>query len=49
MPITPGEPAAATADLAAALDALQAGLDAGRPTLPVPALEQQAYSAFYHS
>jgi hypothetical protein len=46
MPIDSGEPAAAAADLNAALDALA---DESRPTIPVPAPEQQAFAAFYHS
>ncbi|HYW11843.1 MAG TPA: hypothetical protein VE871_07785 [Longimicrobium sp.] len=46
MPIDSGEPAAAAADLNAALDALAAEL---RLTGPIPAPEQQAFAAFYHS
>jgi hypothetical protein len=44
------DPAAAAADLNAALDAFEADL-ADRPTVPIPgpALEQQAFSAFFHS
>lgn len=49
MPISSGEPAAAGADLNAALDALQANLAAGVPVEPVAAPEQQAFAAFYHS
>jgi hypothetical protein len=41
------DPAAAAADLNAALDAFAADL-AAKPTVPIP-LEQQAFSAFYHS
>jgi|GEM_PF-4547340 len=40
--------AAAAADLNAALDAFQADL-ADWPQVPIPAPEQQDFSAFYHS
>lgn len=46
MPIDSGEPAAASADLNAALEALAASL---HPAEPVPAPEQQPFAAFYHS
>ncbi|HST61286.1 MAG TPA: hypothetical protein VLK84_21460 [Longimicrobium sp.] len=46
MPIESGDPVAAAADLNAALDALA---DELRPTIPIPAPEQQAFAAFYHS
>jgi hypothetical protein len=41
------DPAAAAADLSAALDAFEASL-AALPSDPI-ALEQQAFAAFYHS
>jgi hypothetical protein len=46
MPIDPGEPAAAAADLNAALDALAADL---QPADPIPAPEQDRFAAFFHS
>lgn len=49
MPISSGEPAAAGADLNAALDALEADLVSGVSLVPIPAPEQQAFAAFYHS
>ncbi|HEY0016435.1 MAG TPA: hypothetical protein VGC13_08960 [Longimicrobium sp.] len=44
------DPAASAADLNAALDAFEADL-AGwmQPPIPAAALEQQDFSAFYHS
>jgi hypothetical protein len=42
------DPAAAAGDLNAALDALAINV-AGLPTVPIPAPEQQDFSAFYHS
>ena len=42
------DPAAAAGDLAAALDALAIGLTE-LPAVPIPAPEQQDFSAFYHS
>ena len=46
MPIDSGNPAAASADLNAALDALAA---ADWPGVPIPAPEQQEFAAFFHS
>lgn len=44
------DPAAAAADLNAALDAFEADLaEWPQPPIPAPVLEQQAFSAFFHS
>lgn len=46
MPIDSGNPAAASADLNTALDALAASI---RPAAPAAAPEQQEFLPFFHS